>query len=448
VKSPEDKDQIIKMLEQQVKHLDKTIARIGTENKRLKQSKAYQLAKKMDTSYRKVHTSLPVRAVRKAGRITKRAVKKPSSPATLDILAECYQYRPDDTSAKLQVGIICRAALVRPQSSAFIRLISPLSDPSLASKISISLFDGDTPASNYSKKKIDVFIVQRTAFSSLDKAKAFFAAAQKSGVPHVVDVDDAMSLLDKDHVEYTLQYPAIEAMEFLIKNAKQVYCSTELIRALYSKLNKQTFIVENSLDSRIWDKDKRQRQSPTYPLRIVYMGTVTHQSDFNMIVAALDRVYALHPDSFTLTVIGVSDTVPHRPYVQSEVLLPTESVYPRFATWFSNQPHYDIGLSPLEDTPFNRAKSDIKCLDYLALGIVPVVSNLSPYKDSDASEFSILCENTVEAWTTSLLRLVADKTKLQAARENAKQGKSYVWSKRSSAKTGELLLEHLKQIVT
>lgn len=435
------------MLEDQVKQLDKTIARISLENKRLKMSKAYKLAKQMDSSYRKVHGTLPARAIRKAGRLSKSAIKKTDSP-TLSVLSECYGYTANGASTgKLRVGIICRAASVRPQSSAFIRLISPLTDPLLAPKVSVSLLDGDMPAGNYLKSPVDVFIVQRTAFSNLGKAKDFYAAAQKNNIPHVVDVDDAMSLLDTQHVEYALQYPAIEAMEFLIMHAKQVYCSTEAIRSLYSKLNKQTFIVENSLDPRIWDSRKSQRKSTSHPLRIVYMGTVTHQSDFNMIVAALDRVYALFPESFTLTVIGVSDTVPHRPYIQSEVLLPTESVYPRFSTWFSNQPHYDIGLSPLEDTPFNRAKSDIKCLDYLALGIIPVVSNLPPYQQSAASKFSILCENTIEAWTDSLLSLVGDTTSFQAAREKASQGKSYVWSERSSTKTGALLLEHLETIV-
>jgi glycosyltransferase involved in cell wall biosynthesis len=42
----------------------------------------------------------------------------------------------------------------------------------------------------------------------------------------------------------------------------------------------------------------------------------------------------------------------------------------------------DIGLGPLRDTPFNRAKSDLRAREYMALGIVPVLPYLRPYYQS------------------------------------------------------------------
>ncbi|MEN6441835.1 MAG: hypothetical protein ABFD97_25005 [Syntrophobacter sp.] len=41
--------------------------------------------------------------------------------------------------------------------------------------------------------------------------------------------------------------------------------------------------------------------------------------------------------------------------------------------------HLDIGLAPMEDTPFNRSRSDIKALEYAAHGAVPVVQAVGQY---------------------------------------------------------------------
>lgn len=42
--------------------------------------------------------------------------------------------------------------------------------------------------------------------------------------------------------------------------------------------------------------------------------------------------------------------------------------------------NFDIGIVPLNDIPFNRAKSFIKGLEYAAAGIPFVASNLPEYK--------------------------------------------------------------------
>jgi len=42
----------------------------------------------------------------------------------------------------------------------------------------------------------------------------------------------------------------------------------------------------------------------------------------------------------------------------------------------------DIGIAPLQDNPYNRCRSDVKFLEYASRGVVPVLSALTPYKDS------------------------------------------------------------------
>lgn len=54
--------------------------------------------------------------------------------------------------------------------------------------------------------------------------------------------------------------------------------------------------------------------------------------------------------------------------------------------WQSSMPRYyrglqmDIGVGPLADTPFNRGKSALRAIEYATLGIVPVLTDLEPYR--------------------------------------------------------------------
>ncbi len=66
-----------------------------------------------------------------------------------------------------------------------------------------------------------------------------------------------------------------------------------------------------------------------------------------------------------------------------------------------------IGIAPLMDSEFNRAKSPIKFFDYTALGLTSVCSDLSVYQGVVRNANNgMLCENSVEAWFDSLCRLI------------------------------------------
>ena len=43
---------------------------------------------------------------------------------------------------------------------------------------------------------------------------------------------------------------------------------------------------------------------------------------------------------------------------------------------------WDVAIAPLEDDAFTRGKSDLKYLDYAALGIPGVFSDVRPYRDT------------------------------------------------------------------
>jgi len=85
----------------------------------------------------------------------------------------------------------------------------------------------------------------------------------------------------------------------------------------------------------------------------------------------------------------------------------------RFATgslddYYSFISHLDIGIAPLEDTPFNRSRSDVKFLEYAAQGVVPVVQASGPYLLSVRQGKTGFLFHTPDELISTLDRLISD----------------------------------------
>jgi hypothetical protein len=177
---------------------------------------------------------------------------------------------------------------------------------------------------------------------------------------------------------------------------------------------------------------------------MVYMGTATHDADFEMIVPALDRLWAKHRRRFKLTLVGAVRTPPERPWLEVVPAPGPVGIYPRFVRWFLRQGRFDVGLSPLVDSPFNRCKSDIKCLDYWAAGALPVVSDIEPYRTAAIAEWGMLVPNTVADWERSLAEVVRNGAEYRA---KAARGTEYVWRERTAQQSGAHQSELIARLV-
>lgn len=362
------------------------------------------------------------------------------------ILDDVYQIKRIDSSNTYIVGLIMRDGDRRPQSSGFLRLISPLSwsdgtgtDPELR----IELINGNVTAAAYKKfPSISVFIVQRTAFSNISYADQFLRDCKAHNIPVFVDLDDAMSLLDKSHSQYRLQQPSLRAMNRIIESSRELWCSTVAIAETYPGIT--TRVIQNTVDPRLWPESSR-KAATREGVRFVYMGTQTHAKDLDLIISALDIVYMSVPNSFTLTVIGVAKHVPARPYIKTLAPVGDDTIYPRFTQWFTkNSTEFDIGLAPLLNTPFNQAKSDIKCMDYLMAGCGAVASRVRPYTDSDLSEYIQLVDNSIESWSSVLLELITDVASAAQLMKHGTEGKNYILTHRTVRESSKAIREALR----
>ena len=361
------------------------------------------------------------------------------------LLERYYSWSDQDRFKNpIRLSLIVNGGETYPYSSTFIRLLSPLTDPSVKGRLHLQLYDSNTTE----MAEADICVVQRTAVNNLAAAKKLVSNLTRSGTRLVVDTDDAFQLIDPEHPERNLHGSALEAFNYLINHADRVWVSTEKLKSSFRQLKGRVVVAPNTLDPRVWRPDVTGEPiPPNAPLQMIYMGTVSHDADWDMIFPVLEKLADDKPGSFELSIIGVSRDRPERPWIKRLYQGHNGSIYPRFVGWFLKQGPFDIGLSPLKDTEFNRNKSDIKCLDYLAAGVLPVVSEVEPYRNRELDDFIVRVKNTPEDWYQQLAELINDADGLRARKQKLiPKAHGYLWGERSSGKAARILLENLEKL--
>jgi len=356
---------------------------------------------------------------------------------------ECHSAAPAvNTNKPLKVNAITRWEGDHPQSSGFIRLLSPLTSEALAGGVEVKLI----PASHWHDiEKGDVCIVQRVAFDDQETAEAFVDEIRKQGSRLIVDNDDAFCLMDSSHPDYYL-HDKNSALVYLMHMADATWFATPALAEAYSDHATNPEVMPEAIDPRIWQNYRKKRPpiGSNKKLRMVYMGTATHDQDFAVILSALDEVAKLRPDSFELTIIGAVTRPPNRRWLQYVNPPQTATAYPRFARWLLQQPPWDIGLAPLADTPFNNCKSDIKFLEYTAMGVLSVVSDCIAYRASAIkSGGAVLVKNSSNNWRDTFLNLIDDLPQFRHVLDAASE---YVSSKRHVSSLAHRQMTALRHI--
>ena len=339
--------------------------------------------------------------------------------------------------APLRVHLIVPYGGQGPQSSAYIRLLCPLTDESVAGRAVVTLGSAEDPV-----PPCDICIVQRAALPSAEAVDRLVGTLGAMGAALVVDVDDAFVAME-DHPEAELYRSLNGPIERAIAASAETWFSTPELMRLYSHVAHRSAVMPNALDPRIWRDWRNARPEPFRrdKVRMLYMGTGTHGPDFTILRPALDRLWGEREGRFDVTLIGIAADVEPAPWLH-RIAPPADAIaYPRFVRWLRGQGPFDIGLAPLADTRFNSAKSDIKLLDYLALGLLPVVQDCPAYRLDPA-----MTAGAVHAadWFETLRGLIDDR---DAARERAVRGARLVWERRSVASIAEGMIGRLEALL-
>lgn len=237
------------------------------------------------------------------------------------------------------------------------------------------------------------------------------------GTRLIFDLDD--NLLDLEgHGERAIYEAMSESVRDSIALADEVWTSTRRLAERVERATRAVVkVLPNALDPELWGPGPLPAgaTSGRHPLRLLYMGTRTHDADFTVLEQALTRLHRERPGSFELSMVGVRSLAGCSP-PWLRTLEPPRHVggsYPAFVAWFRGLSGFDLGVAPLLASAFNDCKSPIKVLDYAAIGLPTLASAVPAYTDSLRSGLDCLhADNDPAAWASALATLTGDRSAL------------------------------------
>lgn len=310
-----------------------------------------------------------------------------------------------------------------PSPCGYIRLILPLDHLESGGELSVRIETSGSSSGPFGK----VLILQRLAFKNESTLIDVVTAARQQSAWVIYDLDDDLLDLPTSHPErghYRQYRPLIKRA---LSMADEVWASTPEIQAVVTPHCRTARVVKNSLDERLWAPIQRGEARPP-GMRILYFGTNGHGPDIEILREPLERLRAKWGESVSLDVAGVGDIRGRGWYHPLPVPANAGCSYPAFVSWLrSISTSYDLGVVPLVDHPFNRGKSELKALDFGALGLPCVASNLPAVRRVITNGHDgLLVGNTAQAWHGALEEMAADETRRLrmglAAREMVERG--------------------------
>ena len=303
---------------------------------------------------------------------------------------------------------------------AYIRLLLPLDHPAIGGRTEVVL----ASAWEAMRYRADIIATHRHALPDLAAADALASHCRSYGISLLYDLDDDLIDVPPDHPDAELLRARAAPVERMIRRASAVWVSTPALRERLARLRNDTLVVPNGLDERLWSNAPPPRPAPAGPVRVLCMGTATHDRDLALIGPALARICAEFGERVSVDIVGVTSRGDLPPGVNRLDVPSAATVsYPAFVNWITRRNGWDIGLAPLTETAFNRAKSAIKALDYAALGMPTLASDIGPYRGSIADgPGGLLVPNTPEAWYAAISRLVRNPGLRRILAEGAQAG--------------------------
>jgi hypothetical protein len=142
---------------------------------------------------------------------------------------------------------------------------------------------------------------------------------------------------------------------------------------------------------------------------------LTHGGDIAVFLQAIAEIKSRYAEKVDVVIVGMVASIP-KEIVDTGVIHikpnPRSHLYPSYVRWLWGQGRFDIGCAPLADSPFNAAKSIVKITEFVRMGLVPLMSNVAPYKEVlEPVEPNLLVDNTSEEWIRVISNMIDNPEK-------------------------------------
>jgi glycosyltransferase involved in cell wall biosynthesis len=178
----------------------------------------------------------------------------------------------------------------------------------------------------------------------------------------------------RDGFSIKANYFRYKSLQDMLAVLDLVTTTTPYIKKEYSKFSNNISILPNSIDFSLYKPFPKDTHKQ---IRIGWVASDSHYSEIWMFKRIMRRVFNKYKDSVRLVLLGnlmgVSQEFKNDSYERHDFI--GLDTYPLKQASLQ----LDIGLCPLDNIPFNRAKSQLKWSEYAALRIPSVCSKLEPY---------------------------------------------------------------------
>lgn len=253
-----------------------------------------------------------------------------------------------------------------------------------------------------------LIVLQRLMFEDLiDKLQT----RHKFGQTIINDIDDWYWGLHEDNQAYKLTHPDhnkaenIDHYKKIIQMCDGVTVSTPFLHnKMVNDFNcKNVQIIENCVTV----KDFKYRHLNLKKPVVGWVGSTSHRSgDLELLQNVLDpRQYKIHHSGHVTGAAWFADKVGVQKEKVTKMPMHAPSSYAKHSFCF------DIGLAPLNDLPFNHAKSWIKAIEYAAAGVPFIASDLPEYRRLQETYGLGRLASTPQEWREHIEELIHTQTR-------------------------------------
>lgn len=262
-----------------------------------------------------------------------------------------------------------------------------------------------------------------------------FKLAQDMGKPVIMDTDDALDLAADKAGQL---WPERNRESWEIRKEVWPYVSAitttnQSLSDYYSRMfDLPAYTLPNMID---WGNRRWRIAKPEFnDVTVGWMGCHTHGADLDIVKNTIDRLS--YEQELRVDLQGYIPADMFELHINKRTI---SFGYVEHDMYPFRMAGFDIGLVPLLDEDFNQiGKSDLKFLEYTAIGAATVASNVGQYRHTISNKNTgMLVENTDDDWYEAIQYLADDKRREKMIAAATK----YVREKRSIDKTYHLWAE-------
>ncbi len=327
-------------------------------------------------------------------------------------------------NGKIKVGVFLEDNYDNMNACPFIRIHTPFTQLAKTGDYTFFIYGQEImpllDKQNMINSKIfDVVVIQRVNPYSNQILKN----SKKQHIKIVYETDDDFLDLNPANPSYNYIQGNFNSIKKLVNNSDQVVVSTEELKKRFNKLDiNNVEIIKN-----YYANNSLQLKPFAYRgdeiIKIGYFGTLTHDNDLELIhnvILRLKDIFSKKGVKIIFEIAGASinetsdwynvKKIPYYP-------MPMKTFY----DWLGKNSDWDIGIIPLVNNEFNKCKSELKYIEFSALGIPVVASDVNVYNESIEDGVTGFLANDEDEWVSKLSLLIEDGSLRNGIVNNARE---------------------------